>query len=57
MRSTLADPDAVRCDRARNTCAFTRATGPGEVSLVAVAREDGKILTAYPRRSAGADGG
>jgi hypothetical protein len=47
MRATLARPDAVRCDTARNSCAFTRDLG-GVVALVAVAREDGKVVTAYP---------
>ena len=46
--ATLAQPDAVRCDARRNTCAFTRSLDAGVVALVAVAREDGKVITAYP---------
>ena len=48
MRATLARPDAVRCDARRDTCAFTRRLDAGVVALVAVAREDGKVITAYP---------
>jgi hypothetical protein len=48
VRATLASPDAVRCDSARDSCAFTRRLYAHVVTLVAVAREDGKVITAYP---------
>lgn len=46
LTGVLAAPDSVDCDKARNTCAF-HGVDPVE-SVVVVARQDGKVITAYP---------
>lgn len=46
LTQVLAAPDSVDCDRSRNTCAF-HGVDP-VASVVVVARQDGKVITAYP---------
>lgn len=46
LTRVLAAPDSVECDNARNTCGF-HGVAP-VASVVVVAREDGKVITAYP---------
>lgn len=46
LAGVLAAPDSVDCDKGRNTCAF-HGVDPVE-SVVVVARQDGKVITAYP---------
>lgn len=46
LTELLAAPDSVDCDKRRNTCAY-RGTTPVE-AVVVVARQDGKVITAYP---------
>lgn len=47
VTGVLAAPDSVACANSRNTCAF-HGSDPVD-AVVVVARQDGKVITAYPK--------
>lgn len=50
LTQVLGAPASVHCDDRRNTCAFGRdSLADAGTAVVVVARQDGKVITAYPK--------